>query len=231
MSARYEFKYVVPHAVADLIRERTALWMERDAHGAAGSYQVTSLYLDRTDWVLAQHTWEGLRERFKLRLRYYDFADDVYFAEVKLRVGKSVSKIRRVVAAEVAASLAEGRTLPSDFAGATRFRMLSEKIDARPALWVRYQREAWTSPWGDGARLTFDADLEVQIPAGTARPQSDEWRTVALEAPVIVEMKFNDAYPRWMQQIAEGLELERTSCSKYAQGVEQLAQRPWVLPS
>ncbi|MCB9673981.1 MAG: polyphosphate polymerase domain-containing protein [Alphaproteobacteria bacterium] len=228
-TARYEFKYVVPPEVADAIRERTAVWMERDAFGDDGTYRVTSLYLDRWDRMLARQTWEGVRERFKLRLRYYDHATDIFWAEVKLRVGKSIAKLRDVVPLEEALSLASGMPLPPDLAAAGRFRMLSEKIDAQPALWVRYQREAWVSPWGDGARLTFDSELEVQPPTGVARPVHDEWRTVDLDAPVIVEMKFNGAFPRWMQHIAEGLELSRTSCSKYAQGVELVGERPWAI--
>ncbi|MEZ4318502.1 MAG: polyphosphate polymerase domain-containing protein [Myxococcota bacterium] len=227
--ARYEFKYVVDTDVAAAISHRAAMWMERDAFGDDGSYRVTSLYLDRWDWMLARQTWEGVRERFKLRLRYYDHDADVYFAEVKLRIGKSIAKIRDVVPYEVARALAEGAPLPEGAPEAPRFRALAEKIDAQPRLWVRYMREAWVSPWGDGSRLTFDTQLEVQSPLGSERPLPQEWRYVDLTNPVVVEMKFNGAFPLWMQQVTEALGLERTSCSKYAQGAELLGDAPWAL--
>ena len=50
-----------------------------------------------------------------------------------------------------------------------------------------------------------------------------------LENPVVVEMKFNGAFPLWMQQVSESLELRRVSCSKYAQGVELVGDLPWSL--
>jgi len=227
--ARYEFKYLVTPEVAERIGERAAMFMECDGMGTQGTYRVTSLYLDRWDWMLARQTWEGLRERFKLRLRYYDESDDTFFAEVKLRIGNSISKLRQVVSADVAHALAEGAALPADAALEGQFRTLSEKIDAQPRLWVRYQRQAFVSPWGDGSRLTFDTELEVQIPDGTTRPDPGEWSYVALEAPVVVEMKFNGAFPKWMQHVSESLGLRRTSCSKYAQGAELLGDYPWAL--
>ena len=227
--ARYEFKYLVTPEVAERIGERAAMFMECDGMGVQGTYRVTSLYLDRWDWMLARQTWEGLRERFKLRLRYYDESDDTFFAEVKLRIGNSISKLRQVVSAEVAHALAEGAALPPGAALEGQFRTLSEKIDAQPRLWVRYQRQAFVSPWGDGSRLTFDTELEVQIPDGTTRPDAGEWSYVDLEAPVVVEMKFNGAFPLWMQHVSESLGLHRTPCSKYAQGAELLGDYPWAL--
>jgi hypothetical protein len=100
----------------------------------------------------------------------------------------------------------------------------------RPRLWVRYDREALGSRFGDGARLTFDRRLRVQAPDGVHPYVPDEraWQSVVLGGPqTILELKFNGAFPFWMERAVHGLQLQRVSCSKYVQGAEQLGGVPW----
>ena len=111
-----------------------------------------------------------------------------------------------------------------------RFRDRMDLLDMRPRLWVAYEREAYGSHYGDGARLTFDTELRVQPPDDDDPFVPDDacWQSVALDGPqAIVEMKFNGAFPFWMQRIVHGLQLKRVSCSKYVQGVEQTGDVPW----
>lgn len=230
MISRYEFKYLLDPATANEVARRSAIWMDPDPMGDTdGMYPITSLYLDREDRLLARQTWEGLRERVKLRIRFYGERPEIVFAEVKKRIGSTIAKLRERIDPVHACALAEGMPLPPD-AGAPTFRQIAERIDARPALWVRYRRQAFVSPWGDGTRLTLDHALEVQEPDGPGfRWAGEHWRPVPLDQPVILEMKFNGAHPSWMRSLAEGLRLERTSCSKYAQGVERTQDDPFAL--
>lgn len=230
MISRYEFKYLLDPATASEVVRWARVWMTPDAFGdGTGGYRVTSLYLDREDRLLAQQTWEGVRERVKLRIRFYGEEPETVFAEVKKRVGSTIEKLREPIETEHASALAENGMLPPD-AGAPVFRQLCEHYDARPALWVRYLRQAFSSPWGDGTRLTLDRALEVQDPDDRGFSFSGTyWRPVPLVQPVILELKFNGAYPAWMRTLAEGLRLERTSCSKYAQGVERTETDPFSL--
>jgi hypothetical protein len=235
VNARCEWKYLIDEATARWVRERAAIWMQPDTMGGA-SYQVTSLYLDRWDWVLARQTLEGVRERFKLRLRYYGDTPTQVFAEVKERVGHSIAKARSLMAPIPALALATNAYLADVAAVAVsgrnpdqRFRQRAEQVDAQPRLWVRYQREAWTSPWGDDVRLTFDRELEVQIPdTGAAFLPGPSFNHVTLERPVILELKFNGAFPLWMRQIAEGGGLRRQAVSKYALGALEVGGIPWA---
>ena len=227
MISRYEYKYLLTRELADQVRQRAMIWMDPDEMGDADGYLVTSLYCDRSDWMLARQTWEGARERFKLRIRFYGPTPETVFAEVKKRVGSTINKVRERIPAEYAHALATNQPLP-DGVNCPQYRELSELIDAVPGLWVRYKREAFVSNWGDGARLTLDRGLEVQEPVDRVFFPSSSWRTVELTQPVILEMKFNGAYPLWMMRIAEALELRRVSCSKYAQGVDTLIDQPWL---
>ena len=210
-----------------------------DPHGDGGVYDVISLYLDTWDWLTAMQAVEGIRNRFKLRIRTYGFSPEhPVFVEDKGRVGSSIVKERAWVPRSQAAALARGEPPPpggfapvkADHArGLQRFRDRMDQLGMLPRLWVKYQREAWGSVFGDGARLTFDRHLVVQAPDAETPFQVDEtaWVTVPLERPTILELKFNGAFPFWMERLVRALGLERLSVSKYVRGATAIGDVPW----
>lgn len=231
MLARYEFKYLIDAATIDRIRDWTRAFCEPDTYGADGIYNVSSLYLDTTTWTLAHQTLEGVRNRYKARIRTYGFTDaDPVFLEIKGRVGTSIVKQRALMDRKYVDGMLKGQLPPGGAFTAlksghqddlVRFRNKIDEADLRPRLWVRYVREAYGSTYGDGARLTFDSALEVQIPSEDQPyvPTAEEWITVPLDGPqIILEMKFNGAFPMWMLRLTQALQLYRVSCSKYVQG-------------
>jgi hypothetical protein len=204
---------------------------------------VSSLYLDTLDWKLARQTLEGVRNRFKLRMRTYGFTEeDPVFLENKGRVGTSILKQRALVDRDTARELVSFAPVMPD-AGLhalktshqddmLRFRNQMDLLDMRPRLWVAYDREAWGSAYGDGARLTFDLDLRVQVPPFDTPfdPDPDAWQPVPLElaGKQILEMKFNGAFPNWMLRLVHSFGLNRVSCSKYVQGAVLSGHLPWA---
>ena len=240
MKARYEFKYLVTPDEEQFIRQVAQMYCEADPYGENGKYTVSSLYFDTWDWLTAMQTVEGQRNRFKLRIRTYGFTDDdPVFLENKGRVGTSILKQRALMAREHVRALCRNEPPPlggfpalkrSHHDDLIRFRDRMDLLDMRPRLWVAYEREAYGSHYGDGARLTFDTELRVQPPDDDDPFVPDDacWQSVALDGPqAIVEMKFNGAFPFWIQRIVHGLQLKRVSCSKYVQGVEQTGDVPW----
>src|SRR3989337_1509240 len=69
-------------------------------------YRVNSLYLDTPQFGLYRQSTEGIRNRYKLRVRFYDAAEDSpAFLEVKRRVANTIYKQRAAVAKPAAESL------------------------------------------------------------------------------------------------------------------------------
>lgn len=238
--ARYEFKYLLRPEQEPYVRELARLYCDPDAYGQDGIYDVCSMYLDSWDWKLALQTIEGVRTRTKMRIRTYGFTDDMpVFVENKGRVGTTILKSRALIRREDWAPLV-GEGLPpsrgflalkaSHQPDLDEFRNTMDLLDLRPRLWVLYKREAYQSRYGDGARLTFDLDLRVQ-PTGLIapdRPDPTAWQRVQLDGPPsILELKFNDAFPAWMQRLVLDMGMQRVSCSKYVQGVQQTGDLPW----
>ncbi|MEQ1504027.1 MAG: polyphosphate polymerase domain-containing protein [Myxococcota bacterium] len=241
MLARYEFKYLIDAHQVAAIREWARTFCEPDQYGTDGKYEVNSLYFDSMDWMLANQTIDGVRNRFKIRVRTYGWTDDdVVFCEIKGRVGTSIVKTRALLARKYINGLCRGDPPPDGGFPAlkashqddlNRFRTLVESYDLRPRLWVGYEREAYQSTYGDGARLTFDTGLQVQPPDDTVPyvPDPTAWMPVTLDGPqIILEMKFNGAHPMWMLQLVHEFELYRISCSKYAQGAMIAGHLPWA---
>jgi hypothetical protein len=228
---RYEFKYVLTASDIDYIRERTRVFMQRDPMGDDGSYYVYSLYFDTWDWQTAAEALEGLRHRFKLRLRMYDNpANEPVFAENKGRVGTSIVKSRAITTNAHAQMICRREIPPRASDDLMSFCITAQRLDMSPRLWVRYRREAWVSPWGCGSRLTFDSTLEAQLPGerDPMKPDKHGWHNVDIGGPALLELKFNGASPGWMQKIVHGAQLDRVSYSKYTTGAVRLWDRPWA---
>lgn len=237
--ARYEFKYLLRPEQEDWIRQVARMYSDPDPYGDNGVYDVCSMYYDTWDWKLALQTVEGVRNRMKVRIRTYGFTPEFpVFAEDKSRVGTSICKSRAQIPREHWAVLSRGEPPPAGGLKAAkpshqpyydRIRGLFDLLDLRPRLWVKYQREAYGSSYGDGARLTFDRFLRVQPPDSERIDQPDDnaWQRVQLDEPTILELKFNNAFPHWMSTIVHQMQLRRVSCSKYVLGVEQTGDVPW----
>src|SRR5512143_3733187 len=98
---RFELKYLVSEEKAQAIRDYLTSQidcLEVDEFGAEMpdfSYPVHSLYLDSADMRTYQETINGTKNRFKLRLRYYeDRPDAPVFFEIKRRMNNIIAKQR-----------------------------------------------------------------------------------------------------------------------------------------
>ena len=229
--SRYELKYLLTERQAVSVRDYLWPHVVPDEHSPSDptdGYPVSSLYLDSATRIIYRQAIEGLAQRFKLRLRFYDNEpDSLVFAEIKRRVTRVVVKDRVAVSREVA------RELASDYSGwpaawgtdsaeradsesaLAEFVQLRDHIRATGVLSVSYMREAYVSTREDYARITFDRDVRgnvyqrdepLLLPIGGVAP---------LPGKVVLELKFNDRCPSWMHELARHFNLERTSVAKY----------------
>src|SRR5213595_1433501 len=95
---RFELKYIIKEDVAGAVRDFVSSYLEIDEFGATlpnFSYPVHSLYLDSHKLTLYHNTVNGDKNRYKLRLRYYeDRPDAPVFFEIKRRMNNIILKQR-----------------------------------------------------------------------------------------------------------------------------------------
>lgn len=223
---RQEVKYLIDLPLAEQIISLSAGFIEPDAHGTDGHYEISSLYFDDDVWSSANESYEGIKDRCKLRMRCYSFAPNApVWAEIKRRRGTTVVKSRARIPRTVAHAVCRGEmvdpALSLDPEAFREFLFERERRWMVPRLWVRYKRMAYTSTFGDDARLTVDRFVEVQEPhedAYTIRP--DFWRPIAVSPECVLELKYNAFYPHWMQLLVRAVNIQAQSVSKYGRGAQ-----------
>ncbi|HUT10021.1 MAG TPA: polyphosphate polymerase domain-containing protein [Thermoguttaceae bacterium] len=240
-ASRFELKYLVDErrtaAIRDFLRSHLVL-DEYHRPECANQYQISSLYLDNPGLELYKQTVHGIKNRFKLRIRFYD--DDPNgpaFLEIKRRITDVIRKERAMVTREAVLRLLAGRRLdesclvqrngnPKSGAALQNFCNLCDEIGARGCIYVSYWREAYVSAFSDQIRVTFDFQL-----MGTPYVQGSPLTLpVAGDRPdpggTILEIKFTDRFPGWMREMAQAFDLQRTSVPKYVLCIDKMGIKP-----
>ena len=95
---RFEFKYMLDEETAVRVRELILTHLELDENGVGKqdySYPVHSLYLDSPDLYTFWTTINGDKNRFKLRIRFYnEHPSTPVFFEIKRRMNNCILKQR-----------------------------------------------------------------------------------------------------------------------------------------
>lgn len=235
---RFEHKYMLSELLAVKIRDFVSGFLELDENGIGKpdfSYPVHSLYLDSETLATYWMTINGDKNRYKLRLRFYnDSTQTPVFFEIKRRMDNCMIKQRGGVFKWAVPQLLDG-DLPTedmlvsddprhDFA-VRHFLELMNGLHARPVAHVAYQREAWVHPDHDNFRITFDRQVRVE-------PRLEPIFTTNMNAPklpfgdeVILELKFTNRYPDLFRTLVEHFGLMQRGAAKYCDGVAEIGER------
>jgi len=230
---RYELKYHVNEAKAFRIRDFVRGYLEIDEYSALQpdrSYPTLSLYLDSDGLETYWCAINGDRNRFKLRLRYYDDQPDTpVFFEIKRREDNVILKERGGVRKDAVRWLLAGHMPerkhmlnPNDneaFVAVQRFCHLSLQLNARPKMHVAYLREAYENPNHNNVRLTMDRQVESQ-PSPTPRLIAKIPKPhLVFGKTVILELKFTARHPKWFRELVETFSCTQMGAAKYAEGI------------
>lgn len=235
---RFEFKYVLEEATALEVRDYVNRHLDLDEAGVGKpnyAYPVNSIYLDSPslltfwDWVNAD------RNRFKLRMRYYDESPNTpVYLEIKRRVANCILKQRCALQKAAAPYVVAGQMPPeklicSDGAkqrvALVNFVNLVARLNASPRALVTYLREAYIDPINEGVRVTLDREVRI---AERTTPDFSLHMPEHVQPfgnKVILELKFNNRFPNWFGQMTRMLRLSRSAAAKYCEGMASI-QRP-----
>jgi hypothetical protein len=234
---RFELKYIISEATALAAREFVSSYLEIDEYGATlpnFSYPVHSLYLDSDDLHLYQTTINGDKNRYKLRLRFYDNrAEAPIFFEIKRRMNSIIAKQRGGVRRDAAGWLLSGQLPepahlvsrdPRQLVALQNFCNLMHDIRARPKAHIAYLREAWISPRDNSVRVTLDRAVRCE-PEPFARLNTRMDNPVGVfDREVILELKFTDRFPDWFKQLVRVFGLMQCGAAKYVEGVARVGE-------
>jgi len=239
-SSRFELKYVVDEPTVKGIRDFVRPYLELDDYARpemGNMYPIHSLYLDSPTLTLYRQTLQGLKNRFKLRIRFYDDNENgPAFMEIKRRVTNVIRKERAGITREAVRRFLRGQRpdeaqIVTDNGDAKsgsalqQFCNLSDDIRAGAAIYVSYLREAHVSPNSDQIRLTFDREIEgypFDREVGFGMPPQGARLNVRR---TVLEMKFTDRFPPWMGDLVQAFNLQKVSFAKYNRCIEAVRKK------
>jgi VTC domain len=232
---RFELKYFVAEDVALAARDFVSSYLDIDEYGATlpnYSYPVHSLYLDSDNLDLYHITINGDKNRFKLRLRYYDERNESpIFFEIKQRMNNIIIKQRGGVRRDavdwlLAGHLPEPSHLvskdPRPLMALQSFCRRMHNMAAKPKMHVAYLREAWIGRDGNPVRVTMDRAVRCEADPTTRLETRLDHPVAVFERNVVLELKFTDRFPGWFKQLVRVFDLTQCGAAKYVDGVTLL---------
>lgn len=231
---RFELKYRINESKAQEIRFFVENYLECDPYGATmpnRSYPVHSLYLDSAGFNTYHRTVNGDRNRFKLRLRYYDFEDSPVFFEIKQRNNRVIRKKRAQVYRSSVQDLLNGHAPTKkhlaeksvdQIDALEHFCLLLGKLQASPKMHISYLREAYESKDTNDVRITIDRDVKGCRVRQQGIPTHLPDEFPVFGNTVILEIKFTNRFPDWLNELTQRFHLRRESASKYVDSIECL---------
>jgi hypothetical protein len=238
---RFELKYLISERIALAIRDFVSSYLEIDEYGVGCpnlSYPVHSLYLDSQDLYTHQQTINGTKNRFKLRLRYYDNNPGTpVFFEIKRRMNNSILKQRGGVRRDAVKWLLAGHLPepehvvsrePKHLVALQRFNLLMSQIQAHPKAHVYYFREAWTSRDDNSVRVTVDRGMHC-VPCFTGELETAMTGQMPTYGQgVILELKFTNYFPNWFKELVRIYGLIQRSAAKYSEGITVVGEHRFL---
>ena len=215
---RHELKYFITPAEMNVLRGVLTPVMQLDPNGNEhNEYHIRSLYFDTINDSALEEKIAGVGNRKKYRIRIYNFSDRVIKLECKSKYGDLISKQSVSIPRELAEQLIAG-----DPEGLQRirhplfhdvFREMRTNL-LRPAVIVDYVREAYIHP-AEEVRITFDKMLRSGLYSHDLFNREIPTYPVFDDPVEILEVKYDEFLPSYLQSILSGVTAQRSAVSKY----------------
>ncbi|MBR6207885.1 MAG: polyphosphate polymerase domain-containing protein [Oscillospiraceae bacterium] len=214
---RHEVKFIINLLEAELLKRRLPALLKPDSHARAdGSYFIRSVYFDDPDYTAYREKLDGVKERTKYRIRFYNMSDKVIFLEKKMKNGDMTGKESVRLSRRGAQAFLDGhRALPKLPGLAGELGRLRQGV-WKPVVIVDYDRWAYTYDVGN-VRVTIDMNVR------TAPFATDAFDKRLLTVPVlepgqaVLEVKYDAFLPAPVRELLMGVTKQRCAVSKYTQ--------------
>ena len=216
MEYRHEIKHYISEADAISIRRNLSAVASVDSHAVNGAYRIRSLYFDDLNNTALWEKLDGVNERRKFRIRYYNEDLSYIVLECKMKrdnVGcklqerLSEEELRRIMAGDTAWMAVSGRPLL-----VTLYTEMKAK-GLRPKCVVEYMRVPFV--YGPGnVRVTIDWNIRTGPPGQFMDPRG---LTLPVDGnPMLLEVKWDEYLPGVIRRAVALKSRGPTAFSKYA---------------
>jgi len=220
---RYEFKYILPNWIMDLVESEIMHFMQYDnfvKNKKDKSYFVRSLYFENKENDNFYEKIDGLKFRKKYRIRSYSksFNKNI-FLEQKAKDNDRVYKKRISLKKKIFDKIIKNQINDVNFKTSKEinfyedftFKILKKK--EYPKIIIDYNRKPLISDYDSFFRISIDYNL-------VARNINMDKKINCLVDHKIMEVKFFRRIPLWFHRIIQKYNLRRVSVSKFVVGMK-----------
>lgn len=217
---RHELKYCIHYGQYLSLRQRLRTVMQTDSHADLnGRYTIRSIYFDNyKDKALREKT-DGILQREKFRIRYYN--DD--FSRIALEKKQKYNHLckkdtalltklecENILSGDTAWMPDHGKPLVQEF-----YIKLKQEL-LKPRVLVSYNREPYLYEAGN-VRITFDFDVRTSLfHSLSLRKGIPDVSAADLPGTVILEIKYDAYLPEVISHLLQMEEIRQQAFSKYA---------------
>ncbi|WP_430885667.1 polyphosphate polymerase domain-containing protein [Fusibacter sp. JL216-2] len=219
-SGRFELKYLIGKKDYYLLKQLLPRVLKIDPNNSGGEfYTVSSIYFDDPFDTSFYEKVDGVFERKKFRIRYYDHSDAFIKLEKKEKIGGITYKTdMRIDKSIVMTALrdplylninAYDHSLYKDFVIDCKSRRLTPKVV------VQYKREAYLLNY-EGIRICFDAHIKSSLPSEDLFTKKPASNPIMTEPLYVFEVKYKRFLPNYIRELIQVIDTTQTAFSKYS---------------
>lgn len=217
MPLRHEWKHEISASDLPAIRSRLEAVMQHDSHAVNGTYKIRSLYFDDLFDTALREKLDGVNARKKFRLRYYNDNLSLILLEKKSKRNGLCAKEQLSLSVEEAQAVSDGAYMCISDSDQPLLKELYHKMQTkglRPKTIVDYTREPFVHVLGN-VRVTLDYHIRTSLSC-TAFLNPDCITIPAGNAPIILEVKWDEFLPSIVRDIVQLKGRHTSAFSKYA---------------
>lgn len=217
MNFRNEWKHEITPFDKIVLTQRLSAVMKRDSHATDGLYRIRSLYFDDLRDTALYEKIDGVNQRDKYRLRYYNGDTSYIVLERKSKINGFCNKKSIPISRHDASLLSENRIISVLELESIEVQKLYAEMQSkglRPKTIVDYTRIPFT--YGPGnVRVTIDYDIRCGVL--TADFLNPNCVTAPIpDSPIILEVKWDEFLPDIIRDIVHVKDTRTSAFSKYA---------------
>lgn len=218
MEFRHEWKHEINNSDMIAIRRTMCAVARPDPHAVNGTYNIRSLYFDNPADKALREKLDGVNQREKFRIRYYNYDTSLIHLEKKSKLGGLCSKQSTTLTYEESQAIVKGNL---EWMRDCRARPLLQELyckmviqELKPKTIVDYTREPFIYAPGN-VRITLDYNIRTGLSC-TDFLNPDCITIPAGDSPIILEVKWDAFLPSIIRDAVQISGRHQTAFSKYA---------------
>lgn len=217
MKYRHEWKHAISLSDMFELRRRLSAVIGRDVHAENGKYKIRSLYFDNAEDKALREKIDGVNQREKFRIRYYNADLSFIKLEKKSKInGLCLKQSTRLTEQQAQAVVDEdwGWMPECEEPLVRELYVKMRQQGLRPKTIVDYTREPFVYAPGN-VRITLDYAIRTGIRC-TDFLNPDCVTVPAGDTPIILEVKWDEFLPDIIRSAVQLKDCRVGSFSKYA---------------